>query len=158
MLLFFYLTLHFKTRPKPKVKEKKETIIALLEEAYKLRVSNLKRSKELCKEGLTLSIEIDDKALIGKSLNLLSLFSMIMGDHQHSLEMAQEAIVYFEALGDEKGIADAKYNIASINYKTDNYHLGLVNLIDCITIYRKFHDYHYAVFSRTLSCCQKIEL
>ncbi|MCX6351944.1 MAG: ATP-binding protein [Bacteroidetes bacterium] len=124
------------------MKEKKETIIALLEEAYKSRVRDLKQSTELGKQALALSVEFDDKALIGKSLNLLSLFSMIMGDHQHSMEMAQEAIVYFEELGDEKGIADAKYNIASINYKTDNYHLGLVNLIDCITIYRKFHDYH----------------
>ena len=32
---------------------------------------------------------------------------------------------------DEKGIADAKYNIAGALYKTDNPNLGLVHLLEC---------------------------
>ena len=56
--------------------------------------------------------------------------------------MSEEALRYFGELNDERGIADAKYNIAGIYYKTDNFHLGLVYLVDCLTIYRKFNDYH----------------
>ncbi|MHA4894853.1 ATP-binding protein [Pedobacter sp. PWIIR3] len=56
--------------------------------------------------------------------------------------MAKEAIQVFEELGDEKGIADARYNIAGVYYKTDNYHLGLINLINCLNTYREFDDFH----------------
>jgi len=113
-----------------------------LDEAYACRGNNLKRSIELAKKSLSLSRKSGDIDLIAKSLSLLSLFSMIMGDYENSLKMAEEAIKYYEELNDEKGIANAKYNIAGVYYKTDNYHLGLVNLIDCITTYRKFNDYH----------------
>jgi signal transduction histidine kinase/CheY-like chemotaxis protein len=124
------------------LEENKDQIVSLLEEAYACRTNNLKRSVEFAKKSLFLSRKIDDMPLIAKSLSLLSLFSMIMGEYEQSLHMAEEAIAYFEGLNDEKGIADAKYNVAGVYYKTDNYHLGLVTLIDCITIYRKFNDYH----------------
>lgn len=114
----------------------------LLDEAYEIRVSNLKKSTILAIEALQMSREIGDKPLIGKSLNMLSLFYMIQGEQKLSIEHAEEAIKYFEELKDEQGIADAKYSIASIYYKSDNYHLGLVNLIDCLAIYKKYFDYH----------------
>ncbi|MDP1726615.1 MAG: ATP-binding protein [Bacteroidota bacterium] len=122
--------------------EKKSQVTALLDEAYACRINDLKRSTELAGEALRLSREMDDKGLTGKCLSMLSLFTMIMGEHEASMSMSQEAIGYFEELKDEKGIADAKYSIAGIYYKTDNYHLGLVYLIDCLTTYRKYHDYH----------------
>lgn len=114
----------------------------LLNEAYEIRVSNLKKSTILAIEALQLSREVGDKPLIGKSLNMLSLFYMIQGEQKLSIEHAEEAIKYFEELNDEQGIADAKYSIASIYYKSDNYHLGLVNLIDCLAIYKKYFDFH----------------
>jgi len=117
-------------------------IQALLEEAYTSRVNNLTRSIELAEGALFRSKNISDKALIGKCLNQLSLYFMIRGEYEKSTSLAKEAISYFEELHDEKGLADAKYNIAGINYKTDNYHLGLVYLIDTLSIYRKFNDYH----------------
>ncbi len=120
----------------------KTEIISLLEEAYASRVNNLKLSAELANKALELSYQANDKVLIARSLTQLALFSMIMGDYKGSTIMSEQAIQYFKELNDEKGVADAKYNIAGIYYKTDNYHLGLVNLIDCLTIYRKFHDYH----------------
>src|SRR6185312_6116179 len=75
-------------------------------------------------------------------LNMLSLFLMIMAEYSRSEETSKEAISIFEELNDEKGIADAKYNIAGIYYKTDNFHLGLAYLIDCLSIYKKYKDYH----------------
>jgi len=120
----------------------KNAIISLLNEAYNCRTNNLKRSTELANKSLRLSRKSGDTTLIARSLSHLSLFSMIMGEHENALQMAGEAIKYYEELNDEKGIADAKYNIAGVYYKTNNFHLGLVNLVDCITTYRKFNDYH----------------
>lgn len=119
-----------------------EQVIALLEESYASRINNLAHSIRLADKALSISREIHDKALIGKSLSQASLFYMIMGEYDRSKKMSDEAIGYFKELNDEKGIADAKYNIAGIYYKTDNFHLGLVYLLDCLTIYTKFNDYH----------------
>jgi signal transduction histidine kinase/ActR/RegA family two-component response regulator len=117
-------------------------VLSLLNEAYACRVSDLKSSVLMAEKALDISRGMDDKALIGQSLNQLSLYFMIMADYEKSAHLAREAIRCFEVLNDEKGIADAKYNIAGIHYKTDNYHLGLIYLIDCLTIYKKFDDFH----------------
>lgn len=122
--------------------DNKALVIALLNEAYACRTYDLAKSTHLAQEALAISRELNDKALMGKSLNELALFAMIKGEHTASTTMSEEAIKYFEELNDERGIADAKYNIAGIYYKTDNFHLGLIYLVDCLTIYRKFNDYH----------------
>jgi len=117
-------------------------VMSLLSNAYACRVHNLKQSIALAKQALIISRKNNDLSLIGKSLNQLSLFYMIRGEYKRSVTIAKEAIRYFEKLNDERGIADAQYNIAGVYYKTDNYHLGLINLIDSLAIYRKFDDYH----------------
>jgi signal transduction histidine kinase/CheY-like chemotaxis protein len=119
-----------------------EQVEALLKDAYKGRINNLPRSIELAERALAISREMNAKALIGQSLNQLSLYFMIMGDYGQSTLMSEEAIRYFEELDDERGIADAKYSIAGVYYKTDNFHLGLVYLIDALKIYQKHNDYH----------------
>ena len=118
------------------------TINQLLDDAYTNRVHNLKYSIKLATEALQLSRRHNQKALIGKSLNQLSLFYMIQGGYKRSVNMAKEAIRCFEGLHDDRGIADAKYSIAGVYYKTDNYHLGLICLFDCLKIYRKYNDWH----------------
>lgn len=120
----------------------KIVIAHLLDDAYTNRVHNLKYSIKLANQALLLSRNAGDKASIGKSLNQLSLFFMIQGAYRRSVNMAKEAIRCFEELKDEQGIADAKYSIAGVYYKTDNYHLGLICLFDCLAIYRKFNDHH----------------
>ncbi len=118
----------------------KEQIVVLLDDAYAARINNLPKSIELAEKALKASRKIDDKALIGKSLNQLSLYYMIISDFDQSTRKSEEAVSYFRALNDEQGIADAKYNIASVYYKTNNYHLGLVYLIDALKIYKKCDD------------------
>jgi signal transduction histidine kinase/ActR/RegA family two-component response regulator len=120
----------------------KEKVLELLEEAYSIRVSDLKTSLALAEKALSISRKLDDKLLEAKSLSSISLYCMIMADYKRSTGLAESAITLFEELGDERGLAQAKYNIASVYYKTDNYHLGLVHLIDCRTIYQKHNDYH----------------
>ncbi len=128
--------------------QENEKVLSLLQEAYLIRVSDLKKSIELSMEALQISRSIVNIELIGKSLNQLALFYMIQGEQKLSIQSAEEAITHFEILNDDIGIANAKYAIASIYYKSDNYHLGLVNLVDCLAIYRKHDDYHNQ--SRTL--------
>lgn len=120
----------------------RDDIVAFLDEAYTSRINDLNHSIQLSRQALEQSRNINDKVLVAKSLSLLSLFCMIKGEYLESVNMANEAIVYYEELGDSKGVADAKYNVAGVYYKTDNYHLGLVYLIDCRYIYLKFNDYH----------------
>jgi signal transduction histidine kinase len=117
-------------------------IIKLLEEAYAIRGANLAMSVQKATEALQLSRENTDKSLIGMSLNQLALYYMIRGEHDLSKKASEEAIEIFQELNDEVGLADAKYSIASIYYKTDNYQLGLINLLDCLSIYKKHNDYH----------------
>lgn len=116
--------------------------LGLLSDAYASRVNNLKLSLEYALEALQISRSIGDQELIGKSLNQLSLYHMIMGDYEPAIRYAEEAARTFEALNDEVGVADARYNLAGVYYKTDNFHLGLVHLIDCLVVYRRVGDYH----------------
>jgi signal transduction histidine kinase/CheY-like chemotaxis protein len=117
-------------------------VTSLLDEAYACRINNLKRSTELACQALNFSKGINDPVLTAKSLNSSALFYMILGKNEEALKMSAEAIDLYKYLDDEKGIADAKYNIAGVHYKTDNYHLGLINLVDCVNTYRKFNDHH----------------
>jgi signal transduction histidine kinase/CheY-like chemotaxis protein len=124
------------------IAEETEQIEALLKQAYQGRVSNLHYSILLASQALNRSKSIDDKALVGKSLNQLALYHMVMGDYDECISLAKEAAINFEQINDERGVAEAKYNIAGVYYRTDNYHLGLVHMIDCRTIYLKYDDYH----------------
>jgi len=121
---------------------KKEEIDQLLKEAYESRVNDLKKSIFLGEKALDLSKEMVNEGLMAKSLSLLSLFHMIIGDFELAINMANEAIDYFKELGDDKGIADAKYTIAGALYKRDDFYKGLNYLIDCHSTYKKINDYH----------------
>lgn len=117
-------------------------ILNLLENSYKSRINDTQISIELGQKALILSKKLGSSSLIAKSLNRLSLIYMITGEFDKAMKFAEEGMTYFQSLKDEKGIAESKYTIASVHYKTNNFHLGLINLIDCISTYRKYHDYH----------------
>jgi signal transduction histidine kinase/CheY-like chemotaxis protein len=114
----------------------------LLDESYQSRIHNTLKSIEIGEKALQLSKELDNSEWIAKSLTRLSLYQMMVGEYDKAGCLAEEAMDLFSISKNEIGVADAKYTIASIHYKTNNFHLGLVNLIDCISIYRKFNDYH----------------
>lgn len=117
-------------------------VIELLDKAYELRGEDMHRSIELAQEALKKSRILNDSSLIGKSLSKLALFHMVSADNQQAIKMSEEAIAHFKKDNDELGIAKAKYNIAGVYYKTNNYHLGMFHLIDCLTIFRKYNDRH----------------
>jgi len=118
-----------------------QEVNSLLDDAYSGRSTHIPKSIQTAKKALQSSRTLKNDALIGRSLSLLGLFYMIISDYQKSNEYSEEAIIYFKLENDERGIADAKYNIGSINYKTVKYHEGLIYLIDALSIYKKYKDY-----------------
>lgn len=117
-------------------------VVQLLETAYEQRGVNMHHSIQLAQSALKKSRALNNASLIGKSLSQLALFHMISAENQIAIEMSEEAIEHFRKDNDELGIANAKYNIAGVYYKTNNYHLGMFHLIDCLTIFRKYNDKH----------------
>jgi len=128
--------------------DQEQVVYNLLNEAYILRGQNLSKSIQLTENALVLSRENDLLRLTAKGLSRIALYRMIQGEYDESLKMSNEAIVIFELLKDEQEIAIVKYSIAGIYYKTDNYHLGMSYLLECLISFKKFKDYHNE--SRTL--------
>jgi tetratricopeptide (TPR) repeat protein len=114
----------------------------LLKQAFDCRSYDLHKSIALAQRVVTISEEIDDPELSALAKNQLALYLMIRGDYNKVLSLAEEALKFFDTHQNMKGIADAKYAIAGVHYKTDNFHLGLVYLLDCLFIYRNLGD-HY---------------
>lgn len=115
-------------------------IHSLLEKADAKRVNSPRESIALAKEALELSAENDTQNFVAKSKSKLSLYLMINGQYNEAFPIANEAIILYEALNDEKGLAEAKFTLASVYYKTDNLQLGLKYLVECISIFRKYND------------------
>lgn len=119
-----------------------DVIQKILRKAYACRTHDLAKSKQMAENALQQSRAIDDLQLIGKCLADLSLYAMILGDYETCIQYGEEAIGHFKLAGDEKGIADAKYNIAGALYKTDEFNRGLNYLTACIPVFRKYGDHH----------------
>lgn len=131
------------------MQEIKNKINVLLEKSYTARISNLDLSIELTKEALVLCNDGNFEHLKARALSQLSLYYMIVGKYDESYNLSQKSIHLFEKFNNEKGVADAKYNIAGFYYKTNNFQMGVVYLIDALIIYKKENDYH------NISRCEK---
>lgn len=145
-LIYFFYTFN---KPKQSTMEIRSGILKLLDESYVSRINNLEQSIQLANEALQLAQFHHRKELIAKSYSHLSLFHMIKGDNDTCTEYANISIELYQELEDDRGIADAKYAIAGVMYKTNNYHLGLVYMVDALGIYKKYDDYH------NISRCEK---
>ena len=122
--------------------ELQKEAIELLEKAYAIRINNLDASVDLTNRAIVIGQQINKPDLVARARNQLGLFYMILGRFQEALLISEEALAFFEKTQSIKGIADAKYTIAGVHYKTDNFHLGLQYLLDCLNIYRKLSDHH----------------
>lgn len=113
----------------------------LLKLAHEVRINDLAKSIELSEEALLVAREDNLIGLLAKCLSQLALYCMITGKIEKSTEYSTEALKYFESLEDELGIANVKYTIAAVHYKTNNYHLGLIYFVDALKIYKKHDDF-----------------
>lgn len=126
----------------------RDDLVLQLQNAYNKRGSHLIESISETENVLNSAITLDDQILIGECYNRLALYHMVSTQHEKAIDLSKKAIEVFEELDNDKGIADAKYNLAGIYYKTNKFHLGMFYLIDALSVYRKYQDYHNT--SRTL--------
>jgi len=117
-------------------------IEALLEQAYAIRGNDIHRSIQLADEALTWCTDNAHDEGKARTENLLGLFYLVKGEFDSSRKFSESALAYFTAQGDIKGIADANYNLASVHYRTNDYHSGLRILLDCLKAYRSLNDLH----------------
>jgi signal transduction histidine kinase len=116
---------------------------SLLEKAYQIRVNDLTQSIDLTYNANTIALQLKNENLHARALSQLGLLLMVQGDFDKALTYSEEALKHFEKSNDIKGQADAKYNIASVHYKTDDFYLGLKYLLECLFSYRQLKD-HYS--------------
>jgi len=117
-----------------------ETLEKRLEHAYVSRVNNIKDSFSELNSILEVSKSTQLETIEAKANNYLGLLFMITGDHEKAIDYSNKALTYFQKVNNTKAIADAKYNIASSLYKTDNFHEGLKGLLECQQIYKNIGD------------------
>ncbi|MBS1534605.1 MAG: response regulator [Bacteroidetes bacterium] len=127
----------------------RSSIDKLLDESYVARINNLNFSIQMAQLALEQAQRQNFKDLVAKAYSHLSLFHMIKGDNDICMKYANISIDLYQELNDDRGVADSKYAISGVMYKTNNYHLGLVYLIDALNIYKKYNDYH------NISRCEK---
>jgi signal transduction histidine kinase/Tfp pilus assembly protein PilF len=123
--------------------ETEKKIKTLLEEADSVRVHNPREGVILAEEALNLSKQINSDTQIAKCLSKLSFHLMINGEYQQAFPIANDALLLWEKIKDEQGLAEAKFTLASIYYKTDNLQLGLKYLVESIFIFKKYNSYLY---------------
>ncbi len=125
-------------KPKPTtLRSIEEEVRDLLRDAYSRRINDVRKSISMAKKALDIAHDNNRNLLIAKSKCMLALFYMILSDYKESKKLSEEALQYFEDVNDYQGIADSKFNIASICYKTDHFYDGLQLLLDCLLIYRE---------------------
>src|SRR6218665_381394 len=117
-------------------------IESLLEQAYATRGNDIHRSIQLADQALQLCRENQHHTGKAKAENLLGLFHLVKGEFETARNFSESALAYFTGTQDLKGIADANYNLASICYRTNDYHTGLRILLDCLKLYRSINDLH----------------
>ncbi len=125
------------------VLEIENQILSLLQEADAIRVNNPTQSIALAKEALEYSSKNNIQLLVAKSLTKLSFYLMINGQYNASFPLANDALLLCEKIQDEQGLAEAKFTLASIYYKTDNLQLGLKYLVESIFIFKKYNNNLY---------------
>ena len=131
------------------MKEIRNQINSLLDNSYSIRINNLEQSIAITNTALKLCTKKEFDDLKSKAISQLSLYYMIIGKYDESFNLSQKCIQLYEKLKDEKGVADAKYNLAGFYYKTNNFQMGVVYLIDALIIYKNHSDYH------NISKCEK---
>jgi signal transduction histidine kinase len=117
-----------------------EHLEKMLEHAYVSRLTNIKDSFKDLKSILEISRFSQLENIEAKAHSYLGLLFMITGDHEKAINHSNNALGHFQKVNNLKAIADAKFNISSSLYKTDNFHDGLNGLLECQQMYRSIGD------------------
>src|SRR6478609_2891207 len=117
-------------------------IDALLDQAYTHRGKDIHGSIKLANQALDRCEDIQYPFGKAKAENHLGLFHLVQGEFELARKFSESALVYFTEHQNLKGITDANYNLASIHYRSNDYHKGLQLMLECLESYRKLKDFH----------------
>lgn len=117
-------------------------IEAQLNQAYATRGKDIHGSIKLAIETLQHCHDRQYQSGKAKAENLLGLFYLVLGEFELARTFSESALAYFTTHHNQKGIADANYNLGSIYYRTNDYHKGLRVLLECLASYRSINDLH----------------
>lgn len=131
------------------MKDIESKIKGLIEKSFAKRVDDIEKSIALSLKAIELCDNKIYDSLKAKAHTQLGLFYMITGRYEESFNISQKSIQYYEIQKDYLGIAACKYNLAGFYYKTNNFQLGVVYLIDALLIYKNHNDYF------NISRCEK---
>lgn len=127
-----------------------DKINLLLENSFNNKMSNLVLSIELSKNALELCKDKKHDYLKAKTLSQLSLYYMIVGKYDESFNLSQKSIQLYEKFDDKVGVAQCKYILAGFYFRTNNFQLSVVNLVDALITYKNNDDYD------NISRCEKL--
>src|SRR5690349_7508213 len=117
-------------------------IESLLDQAYASRGNDIHGSIQLADQGLRRCHDTRNHNGKAKAESLLGLFHLVKGEFETARQFSESALAYFTEQHDIKGIADANYNLASIYYRTKDYHKGIRILLECMKSYWSINDLH----------------
>lgn len=117
-----------------------KSVDSMLKYAMDSRVSSVKDAVDLTIQAQAKCEALDYPEGLARCSCQLGLFYMIMGDHIAALEYSEEAFAAFAEQDNKQGMADALYNIASIEYKSTQYHKGLEHLYECLRLQKEIED------------------
>ncbi|MEP2026906.1 MAG: tetratricopeptide repeat protein [Reichenbachiella sp.] len=126
--------------PSPDYKAQIKSVESTLKYAMDSRVSSVRDSVDLTMQAQAKCEALDYAEGLAQCACQLGLFYMIMGDHVAALEYSEESLAAFTEQGNKQGMADALYNISSIEYKSTQYHKGLEHLYECLRLQEEIDD------------------
>ena len=127
--------------PKAKVDQTtKETVRDLVTIAYHTRIKDVSESVSIIKEARDISVKQHYDYGIDICDAYMGFFQMILGNFDEAMEVSKKVLDKFEDEHFKSEKSLVLYTIGSIYYKSDNYHLGLKHLLECLSLRREIED------------------
>ncbi len=112
----------------------------LIEASYTTRIKSVNESIEIINQAKTLSQIHGYSEGLDIADTYYAFYLMIKGDFQHALSISTEVLRKFKKSNQKKYKSLALYTIGSVYYKSNNYHIGLQHLLDCLSIRKEIDD------------------
>ena len=121
----------------PSIKEK---IQKLVMSAYHTRIKDVNESLLTVEKARNLSLKHHYQYGVDLSEAYKGFFLMILGDFKTASKLSKALLNKFQDdhLKAERSVV--LYTIGSVYYKSDNYHVGLQHLLECLSLRRELND------------------
>lgn len=121
-------------------KDDKSKVDRINQLAFEIRNSDTERSIALSKEAQTISSRINYSEGRATAITNEAFGHVQITDYKLALEKLFEALKIFEALQNEKGIAQVHYNLTLIYFRFSDFNNGLDSITKALAYYKKVND------------------